>query len=331
MTPLAVPPAATLAPAAAGSIRHLPVNLFASVMSLAGLALAWRLGAGTFGLPAVVGDTVGVLAVAVFVVLGTAYALKALRHPDAVAAEFNHPVAGNFFGTIAISLLLLGPVVSPWSAATGHALWTAGVVAAFAIVFTAVTRLLQGGRAPDLALPAWLIAGVGALDIPVTGATMPMSWAGEVNLAAAGIGAVLAVLMLAAIFARLVFHAPLPPALRPSQMILVAPFALGFLAYVNLAGEVDRFASLLFYAALFFFAVASVKVFRDPAPFAPGWWAIGFPIAALANAALRYAGAHPSTPLTWIAGALLAVLAAVVGVLAVRTALFTARGRLLAG
>ena len=317
--------------ATAPSIRHLPVNLFASAMSVSGLALAWRLGAGTFGLPAAAGDALGALAVAVFLLLAAAYATKAIRHPDAVAAEFNHPVTGNFFGTISISLLLLGPVVMPWSAPIGQAVWTVGVLAAFGIVFAAVTRLFRGDRPPELALPAWLVAGVGALDIPVTGAAMPMPWAEEVNLAAAGIGAVLAVVMLAAIFARLVFHAPLPPAMRPSQMILVAPFALGFLAYVNLTGGVDRFASLLFYAGLFFFAVASVKVFRDPAPFGPGWWAIGFPIAALANAALRYAAAHPSMPLTLVAGALLALLTAVVAVLAVRTTLFAASGRLLAG
>ncbi|MET0349301.1 MAG: C4-dicarboxylate ABC transporter [Rhizobacter sp.] len=331
MTPLATSAALPLPAAPAASIRHLPVNLFASVMSLAGLALAWRLGVDAFGLPAGVGEIVGMLSVAVFALLAAAYATKAIRHPEAVAAEFNHPVGGNFFGTVPISLLLLGPVVTPWSPTVGHALWTVGVVAALAVVFSAVSRLLRGGRAPDLALPAWLIAGVGALDIPVTGASMPMPWAGEANVAAAGIGAVLAVLMLAAIFARLVFHAPLPPALRPSQMILVAPFALGFLAYVNLSGGVDRFASLLFYAALFFFAVAAVKVFGDPAPFAPGWWAIGFPVAALANAALRYAAAHPTMPLKSLAAALLAALTVTVGVLAVRTVLFTARGRLLAG
>jgi len=331
MTPITAPSPLASAAAPTASIRHLPVNLFASVMSLAGLALAWRLGVGAFGLPAAVGDAVGALSVAVFVLLGAAYATKAIRHPDAVAAEFNHPVSGNFFGTISISLLLLGPVVMPWSPGAGQALWTAGVVAGFAVVFSAVSRLLRGGRASDLALPAWLVAGVGALDIPVTGATMPMPWAAEVNLAAAGIGAVLAVLMLAAIFARLVFHAPLPAAMRPSLMILVAPFALGFLAYVNLAGEVDRFASLLFYAAVFFFAIAAVKVFGDPAPFAPGWWAIGFPVAALANAALRYAGAHPTAPLLALAGALLAALTVAVGVLAVRTTLFATSGRLLAG
>ncbi|MNT95933.1 potassium-tellurite ethidium and proflavin transporter [compost metagenome] len=82
----------------------------------------------------------------------------------------------------------------------------------------------------------------------------------------------------------------------PSLMILVAPFEVGFLAYANLFG-IDRFAAMLFYFGLFLAVVLGFKVFRRDVPFAPSWWAISFPLAALANAALKYAHVQGDLPL----------------------------------
>ncbi|MDB5965705.1 MAG: C4-dicarboxylate transporter, partial [Polaromonas sp.] len=79
----------------------------------------------------------------------------------------------------------------------------------------------------------------GTLDIPVTGAHMPMAWALEVNLLASAIGSVMALVLFAMIISRLVHHHPLPLAMTPSLMILMAPFAVGFLAYVNLTDGID--------------------------------------------------------------------------------------------
>ena len=45
----------------------------------------------------------------------------------------------------------------------------------------------------------------------------------------------------------------MPPALQPSLMILMAPFAVGFSAYLSVAGRVDLFASSLFDLAVFMF------------------------------------------------------------------------------
>src|SRR6476469_7122968 len=94
-------------PSSASSVRNLPVSLFASVMGLSGLALAWRLAHGLVGVPALVGEAIGAFALGVFVLVSLGYLTKLAKHPQAVRAEFHHPVAGNFFGTIAISVLLL--------------------------------------------------------------------------------------------------------------------------------------------------------------------------------------------------------------------------------
>jgi tellurite resistance protein len=269
-----------------------------------------------------------VFALAVFVVLLLGYLAKLAKHPDAVHAEFHHPVAGSFFGTIVISILLLSAVAEPYGAPAARSLWTVGVLGAFAISFVAVSRLLKGQVDASHALPGWLIPGVATLDIPVTGEHMPMPWAPELNLLAGAVGAVLALVLFATIFSRLVHRDPLAPAMTPSLMILVAPFAVGFLAYSNIMGGIDRFAALLFYFALFMFAVVSPRVFRPGVRFSPGWWAIGFPMAALVNAALKYAEFRGSGPLSVLAAVLLGALSLALAILTARTLRMALDGRL---
>jgi hypothetical protein len=53
----------------------------------------------------------------------------------------------------------------------------------------------------------------------------------------------------------LVHQAPLATGMMPSMMILIAPFEVGFLAFVNVVQRIDAFAALLFYFGLFFFVV----------------------------------------------------------------------------
>lgn len=309
-------------------MRNLPVNLFASVMGLSGLALAWRLAHDSLGAPALVGEAIGAFAVAVFLLLASGYLAKLAKHPQAVHAEFHHPVAGNFFGTIAISVLLLSAVVAPYGAAAARALWTAGVLATLALSFVAVSRLLKGQVDASHAMPAWLIPGVATLDVAVTGGHMHVAWAAEVELMAGAVGAVLALVLFAMIVSRLVHREPLAPAMAPSLMILVAPFAVGFLAYSHIVGGIDRFAALLFYFGLFMFAVVAPKLLRRGAGFSVGWWAIGFPMAALANAALRYAQFRASAPLWALAMLLLGTLSLALALLTVQTVRVAFNGKL---
>lgn len=312
------------------SIRHLPVNLFASIMGIAGLSMAWQTAHKVFGAGAFVAQVSGILALAVFIAMLAGYLCKAARHPDAVLAEFRHPVSGNFFGSIAIATLLVSVIAGRYSAPLQQLLWSVGAALTFAIGYIVVARVLRGNTGDTNVVPPWLIPGVATLDIAVTGATLPMAWAHEINLAGAAIGAVVALLFYTLIVARLVLRDPLPLAATPSLMVLVAPFAVGFLAYASFNG-VDRFAGLLFYFALFIFAVTAVRVFRPSVPFSTGWWAISFPLAALASAALVYSAAVQVAFVSAIAVAMLALLTVAIAVLTVRTLHILFNGKLLGG
>ena len=322
-----IPSAASRVARQRGSVRHLPVNLFGAVMGLAGLSLAWRTAHRLFGVTPAIGDALGVTAVAAFLALSAGYVAKCLCYPATVKAEFEHPVAGNFFGTITIAIMLLSAIVGRYDPVFGEAMWACGAGLAFVLAFVVVGRLLRGKVDPALAAPPWLISGVATLDVPVTGASMPMAWAPEANLFAVAAGTMMALVFFTMIFSRVIHHDPLPAAMTPSLIVMVAPFEVGFLAYVGVMHAVDMFAGLLFHAGLFLFIALSPKVFRREIPFATSWWAVSFPMAALASAALQYAAYTGTRALSVVAGLLLVLVSAVVAVLFVQTLhrLFTRR------
>ncbi|MDB6077287.1 MAG: C4-dicarboxylate transporter [Akkermansiaceae bacterium] len=312
------------------SLRNLPVNLFAAVMSISGLALAWRCSAHQFHTPIWISHGIGLVAVVVFFLLSIAYLAKILKHPEVVKNEFNHPIAGNFFGTFNIAVLLLSAVISPYGIAASKVVWTLGSIGTVALGFTIVSRLFRGKIDAGHAVPAWLIPGVATLDITVAGGTMPMAWARELNLFALAVGTIVALVFFTMIVSRLIHHHEgLATGMVPSLMILIAPFEVGFQAYTNFTRKVDDFAAMLFYSGLFLFLILVFKVFRRSIPFAAGWWAVGFPLAALANSALKYAAAVQLWPLDGLAIALLAFLSLVIVVLFIRTLHIILNGSLL--
>jgi tellurite resistance protein len=322
-------PTAAAIPTSTASVKNLPVNLFASVMGLAGLTQAWRGATSVFGASAAIANGIGVVSVLVFLAVGLGYLAKWTKFPQAVRDEFTHPVLGNFFGTVTIAVLLLSSVIAPWSVPLQKFVWSVGAIATLVLSYIVVARVMQGKMAANNVVPAWLIPGVASLDIAVTGATMPMAWAPQVNLIALAVGTMVAIVFFTMIFSRLVHGDPLPTGMIPSLMVMIAPFEVGFLAYTNITHQVDMFSALLFWFGMFMTLVLGVRVFRPSVTFAPSWWAISFPLAALSNAALKYASVNDSTPLLVLAGLILAFLTIVIAVLFVRTLHSLFSGKLL--
>jgi tellurite resistance protein len=299
-------------------------------MGIAGLALAWRLAAHEFNANIWISHGIGIIALLAFALLAIGYLGKFLKHPDAVKNEFNHPIAGNFFGTINIAILLLSSILAPAGILAAQIVWTLGSIGTIALGYTIISRLLRGKIDSGHAVPAWLIPGVATLDITVAGGTMPMAWARELNVFALAVGGFVALVLFTLIVSRLIHHQDqLATGLLPSLMILIAPFEVGFLAYTNFTQRVDDFAAILFYFGFFLFLILAAKVFKRSIPFAAGWWAVSFPLAALASAALKYSAAVHLWPITWLAIALLAFLSLVISVLSVRTIRILLNGSLL--
>lgn len=314
-----------------GSVRFLPVSLFASVMGISGLSLAWRQASNLYGTSHAIADIIGIVAVLVFVGLSIGYLSKWVLYPQVVKDEFAHPVIGNFFGTITISILLLSSVIDTYSQKSGQLIWVIGTVLTLALSFVIVTRLLSGSLDPNNVVPALLITVVGTLNIAVTSGTIPFPWVHEINLLSLAIGGIIALIFLTLILSRLIHQAPLPAGLTPSMMIMIAPFEVGFLGYTNFEQRIDPFASILFYFGLFLFIILLFKIFKKSIRFSASWWAVGFPMAALSNAALKYAIFVHSWLLITIAAIILAFVSIVLTVLFIRTIHILFKGSLLSG
>lgn len=318
------PPAGAIpaATATAGPwLMHVPVPLFAVVMGVTGLGIAWRKAAHVLHAPAAVGEGILALAGVLFVAIAALYAAKALRFPKAVAHEFGHPVRANFFPAVSIGMLLLSIAALPHAHGLAVALWALGA----AIHLTLTVTLLKRWILRDVELvhsnPAWFIPIVGNIIVPLTGVQLGQV---EVSWFFFSVGLVFWLVLLTVMIYRIIFHAPLPVKLLPTLFILLAPPSVGYLSYMGLAGgeaaALDGFARVLVYIALFkaLLLLAMAPTFLK-VPFAVSWWAFTFPSAALAAATIDYAARTGSPALAAVAWALLAAATAIIATVFVRT------------
>ncbi len=328
VAPAASPASAAPAPTAAHDrLSHFPVALFSIVMGMAGLALAWLKAHHLSGVPEVIGSMLRLLASGIFLFLLAMYLSKLLRRPQAVKADWTHPVRLNFFPAISIGLILLAVA---WARdLPGAAAWIWGLGAALHLAFTlaAMSSWIHHPRYKlEHANPAWFIPVVGNILVPIAGvgfAPQDVSWFFF------SIGVVFWLVLMTIILHRLFFNEPLPARLAPTLFILIAPPAAGFLAYVALIDGLDAFARVLYFTALFLtllLASNALRFFR--LPFAISGWAYSFPLAAMTLASFEMgarSGLGFYTSLAWL---LLAVLTAVVTLLSVKTLIAASKGRI---
>lgn len=325
--PAAPAPSTSAAAEPLDRLTHFPVALFSIVMGLAGLALAWIKAHHVSGTPEAIGDLLRLLASGIFLFLLAVYASKLLRRPQAVRADWMHPVKLNFFPAISIGLILLS--VAWGRDMPGTAAWIWGLGAALHLAFTlaAMSSWIHHPRYKlEHANPAWFIPVVGNILVPIAGvgfAPVDVSWFFF------SIGVVFWLVLMTIILHRLFFNEPLPARLAPTLFILIAPPAAGFLAYVALIDGLDAFARVLYFTALFLtllLASNALRFFR--LPFAISGWAYSFPLAAMTLASFEMgvrSGLGFYTSLAWL---LLAVLTAVVALLSVKTLAAASKGKI---
>lgn len=311
--------------APADRLAHFPVTFFAVVMGLLGLTLALHAAAPVWApAGALSSGTLG-LSLLALAVISALYVLKVLRHPGAVAAEWQHPVKLAFFPTITISLLLLATALWPVWPGLARSVWLVGVIGQGALTVAVISgwishRSFQVGHLT----PAWFIPAVGNVIVPVAG--VPMGYVETSWLFFSG-GLMFWVVLLTLVMNRLIFHDPIPARLFPTMVILIAPPSVAFVAHVALAGGLDGLARGLIYTAYIFAALVMVQVPKlGRLPFALSWWALSFPLAALAIASFRFAALAGTLAHLLIGAVALGLLILVVLGLAVRTGIAVARG-----
>lgn len=308
----------------AGRLSHFPVSFFSMVMGLAGLSVALqKAGQAVRGLETA-GFVVLALAGALFLAFGVIYATKAVLHPGAVRDEIGHPVRLHFVPTISISLILLSVGALEVDRGLARGLLLVGAPLQFALTLMVLDHWInrEHFQVPHLN-PAWFIPIVGNMLVPIAGVALGYS---ELSWLFFAIGIVFWLPMLAIVLNRIVFHQILPDRLRPTLFILIAPPAVGFLAYVKLAGGVDAFARILYFFGLFLTLLLLSQTPRlRRIPFFLSWWASSFPLAAITVATFVMAEQTRIEGYRQLGFVLLILAVLVIAGLLLRTAVAAAR------
>ncbi len=308
-----------------GFIASLPLPLFASVMGLSGLGLVWHAMETRWQLVPWSSITLTLLAAGIFMLLVPAYALKALHYRSQVMAELRHPVRINFLPAISINLILLGILSRPWLEPFSNGLWMAGAALQLVLTVLIVTVWFNSERPPDSINPAWFIPAVGNVLIPMAAIPAGYPLTGWFFFS---VGMFFWVILGTIVFYRLIVGNALEKPMRPTLAILLAPPAVGFLAWLHLHGAEPGVGIMLYFIALltFLLLLPQVPGFLK-LPFFPSWWAYTFPLAAFTTATFRFAeitGAIGSPVLLVLAVAVNLVILTVAG----RTLLAVVRGEL---
>ncbi len=262
------------------TLEHLPLPLLAMPMGTGGVGLAWRQAHQWLGAPAAIGEVLLTFTALLWVFVVALQALRVLRHPVAVAAELRHPVRVAFAAAPPLGRMIVAALLHPHAPALGAALWGVAVALHLLLATMLLRRLVAGRGEPTMIAPPLLIPLVGNILAPVFGARMGFVDASWVMF---GVGLILWLMVQPLILHRLVAGPALPPPLRPTLVILIAPPAVAALAVEALTGRADAVVRSFAGGALLLAAVMiSLAAEFARVPFGLPWWGVTFPTAAFA-------------------------------------------------
>lgn len=265
------------------------------------------------------------------------------------------PVLAHFYGATAMGLMTAGAatgaVGDPWLGSltlpVEAALWVAGTLfgLATAVVVPYCAITLHDVR-DDCAFGGWLMPLVPPMVSAATGtALLDHLPAGELRAtlfallcAAFGIALLATVVVLPAIWQRVVRHGPGAPTTVPTLWIVLGPLGQSITAAYHLTGVAPpalpgqdpavlralflAFALPVWGFALLWLALAgalTVRQVRAGLPFAPTWWSFTFPVGTLVTGTTALAHATGLVLFSVATGALLLLLLVAWSIVAVAT------------
>ena len=260
-------------------LKYFPITLFASVMGLAGLCIVLLKMAPVLHFSNYFGVTLLYLVSAWFVLLNIIYGLKWIRYPEEVKVEFNHPVRMHFFPAYSICFLLFAIAFLTVNPAVSMVTWWIGAVLHLLLLLRTLYAWFHKNYKLQSFNPAWFIPVVGPILVPVAGTQVANP---EISWFFFSVGVIYWIGLLSIFLYRVIFHEPLPTKLVPTLFILIAPAAVGFIAYIKLTHSLDPFSRILFYFGIFTVLMLLTMIDKfAKVPFFISWWAYTFPLDAV--------------------------------------------------
>lgn len=265
-------------------LQYFPINLFASIMGLAGLSIAYQRYEQVFNLNTRIGFFLLIAAYIVFILVTVTYSVKIIKHFSAAASEFNHPLKANFFPAFSISLLLLSVGTNRFQESLAFYLFIVGAALHFILTLMMISRWFTRPYQIVQINPTWFIPVVGNLIIPIAGIKFINI---EVCWFFFSLGVFFWVVLFALIFYRFVFHDELPRKMLPTLFIFIAPPSVAFISYSKMTVHMDSFSRFLLYIA-WFFVILLLSMSKEflKLNFNISWWAYTFPLSAVTIASI---------------------------------------------
>ncbi len=299
--------------------EHFSPAWFAAIMGTAVIPLAisfidaaWVTPLATFFI---------LLSLVLFILFMIPWTIKFFAYPANIRKDLNHPIAGNFFPTMPITLILFALNLKKYptlffsqemSLQLGYYLWLIGTTGIYIMGFIILIHIF---RHQEIKLQhanfGWYIPPVSKLLIPVSGYELAAHFPDRaefiiaVSTASFGIGLFLFIFVGAAVYHRYIYH-ELPMSrfaatffigIAPPAIIAVILFKIIHLfshhSYMDLDPTVIvtlcNFGIMMTwgFAAWWHIMAVIVTVYyltRIELPYALSWWAFTFPSGALAVA-----------------------------------------------
>jgi len=261
-------------------LKFFPIMMYAIVMGMSGLTITYQKAALWLHFPHIIGTSLMYITTAIFAGVSIIYLMKFVTYANAVKNEFSHPVRINFFAAVSISMLMLAIIYKEQFPTVSAVFWYPGTALHFYLTMHTIAFWIKDNQELSHSNPAWFIPIVGNVLIPVGGIDFASN---GVLMYFFSVGIFFWIILFSLILNRIIFHHQLAVKFMPTMFILIAPPAVGFIAYFKLFGVIDTFAMMLFNLALFFtLLVAFMYKSFLKIQFFISWWAFVFPVAAMA-------------------------------------------------
>ncbi len=338
-------------------LRHFTPNWFATTMGTGILAVCLGQFPGTPSVLAA-GKALWLANIGLFVMLTCLYAGKWLLHPRAALRAFDHPVVSMFFGCIPMGLativngfLIFGPSLFGGAAVAiaAYLWWFDAALAILAGLAIPLVMFTRQEHAIEQMSAVWLLPVVASEVAAASGGLLvPHLTAGEqlqvlfASFMLWSCSVPLALGILVILFLRMALHKLPPAGMAATSFLALGPVGTGALGLtlfsVNggsalaasglgaiapaVCGAALLGAVLLWGYGLWWLGLAvaiTINHLRQGLPFNLGWWGYTFPIGVYAVATLRLSSIFPLPLLAGLGEALVAALAAIWIVVAIRT------------
>lgn len=310
-------------------VLNLPAGYYGMVLGTIGMGFAWRYASTIWPVTRWPGEILVTLAMVIWAFLTVAFLTRAIRFPRSVLAEMRHPVMSSFVSLFPATTMLVAIGFVPWYRPLALALFTVGVVVQLSYAAWQSAGLWRGkhpeeATTPGLYLPTVANNFISAMACGALGFH-------DAGLVFLGAGVFSWLSLEPVILQRLRSAGELPPAMRTSLGIQLAPALVACSAWFSVnGGEADTFAKMLFgYGLLQLLFTLRLMPWYLSQPFNASFWSFSFGVSALAATGLHLGQSSPSGFFHAIAIPLFIFTNAIIALLLVRTFILLMQGKLL--